>query len=174
MLRINLILLTALLLATPGLQATSIGEPAPGFTLTDQYGNPHDLSDFAGKWLVVFFYPRADTPGCTTEACNFRDNIYAIRGVGAEVIGISVDSIEEQKEFSDKYQLPFTLLSDADGSTCDAYGVLRNFGGTEVANRESFLINPEGVVVKHYQRVNPETHTQEVVADLGQLTAPAG
>jgi len=88
--------------------------------------------------LVVFFYPRADTPGCTTEACNLRDNIYAIRGAGAEVVGISVDSVEDQKNFSDKY-LPFTLLSDTEGKTCDDNGVLRNFAGTEVASRESFL-----------------------------------
>jgi len=160
------LLITAVVLSVSPVQAATVGEPAPSFELTDQYGKLHSLEKFQGKWLVVFFYPRADTPGCTTEACNFRDNIYAIRGAGAEVVGISVDSVAEQKKFSDKYQLPFTLLSDSEGATCDAYGVLRSFAGTEVANRESFLINPEGVIVKHYQRVDPDSHTQEVIADL--------
>ncbi|MBS3743929.1 MAG: peroxiredoxin [Wenzhouxiangellaceae bacterium] len=150
-------------------QAATVGEPAPKFELADQYGETHSLEDFSGQWLVVFFYPKADTPGCTTEACNFRDNIYAIRGAGAEVVGISVDSVEDQKKFSDKYKLPFTILSDSGGETCDDYGVLRSFGSAEVANRESFLVDPDGVVVKHYERVNPETHTQDVIADLERL-----
>jgi len=161
----------ASLLAVSTVHAAEVGEPAPEFTLMDQYGEPHSLSDFTGKWLVVFFYPKADTPGCTTEACNFRDNIYAIRGAGAEVVGISVDSVADQKKFSDKYKLPFAILSDADGETCTDYGVLRSMGTMEIANRESFLINPDGVVVKHYQRVNPENHTQEVIADLERLQA---
>ena len=151
--------------------AATVGEPAPGFELADQYGETHALEDFRGKWLVVFFYPRADTPGCTTEACNFRDNIYAIRGAGAEVVGISVDSVEDQKKFSDKYKLPFTILSDTGGKTCGDYGVLTSFGDMEVANRESFIVNPDGIVVKHYERVNPETHTQDVIADLERFQA---
>jgi len=171
MLRTSLVMLIAALISIAPLRAATVGEPAPAFELTDQYGQTHALNGFRGKWLVVFFYPRADTPGCTTEACNFRDNIYAIRGAGAEVVGISVDSIADQKKFSDKYQLPFTLLSDTGGATCDAYGVLRNFAGTEVANRESFLINPDGVIVKHYPHVNPETHTQDVIADLERSIA---
>ena len=150
-------------------QAATVGEPAPAFELSDQYGEPHSLSDFDGRWLVVFFYPKADTPGCTTEACNFRDNIYAIRGAGAEVVGISVDSVADQKKFSDKYKLPFTILSDSGGETSQRYGVLRQFGEMEIANRESFLIDPDGIVVKHYERVDPETHTQEVIADLERL-----
>lgn len=164
--RIFLALTAALLFAASTAPAATVGEPAPEFTLLDQYGESHSLDDFHGKWLVVFFYPKADTPGCTTEACNFRDNIYAIRGAGAEVVGISVDSVDDQKKFSDKYKLPFTLLSDNDGATCDDYGVLRNYGTMEVASRQSFLINPDGVVVKHYEKVNPETHTQDVIADL--------
>jgi len=163
-------LLVAALAAAPA-RAATVGEPAPGFELSDQYGETHALADFRGQWLVVFFYPKADTPGCTTEACNFRDNIYAIRGAGAEVVGISVDSVEDQKKFSDKYKLPFTILSDTGGQTCDDYGVLRSFGSAEVANRESFLVDPEGIVVKHYQSVDPETHTQEVIDDLKRFQA---
>ena len=151
---------------TASAHAATVGEPAPAFELADQYGDTHSLEDFRGNWLVVFFYPKADTPGCTTEACNFRDNIYAIRGAGAEVVGISVDSVEVQKKFSDKYKLPFTILSDTGGETSDDYGVLRSFGSMEVANRESFLVNPEGIVVKHYKEVSPDSHTQDVIADL--------
>ena len=149
--------------------AVEVGEPAPAFELSDQYGEAHSLADFRGQWLVVFFYPKADTPGCTTEACNFRDNIYAIRGAGAEVVGISVDSVADQKKFSDKYKLPFTILSDAGGETSDRYGVLRKIGEMEIANRESFLVDPDGIVVKHYERVDPETHTQDVIADLERM-----
>ncbi|MBY6204777.1 peroxiredoxin [Halomonas denitrificans] len=170
------LLLAALLPAAP-LSAQTVGEPAPEFELVDQYGDAYSLDDFSGRWLVLYFYPRADTPGCTTEACNFRDNIYAIRGAGAEVVGISVDSVEDQKAFSDKYKLPFPVLSDVGGGTSDAYGVLREMGSTGIANRETFLIDPQGVIVKHYEQVDPETHTQDVVADLQDLRdeySPAG
>ena len=160
------IALLMLIAASLPVNAATVGEPAPDFELADQYGEIHSLEDFSGKWLVVFFYPKADTPGCTTQACNFRDNIYAIRGAGAEVVGISVDSVEDQNKFSEKYKLPFTILSDTGGRTCDAFGVLRSFGSMEVANRESFLVNPEGIVVKHYKEVSPDSHTQDVIADL--------
>jgi peroxiredoxin Q/BCP len=168
---LSTLLAIAILATAFPLRAADVGQPAPSFTLPDQYGEVHALEDFAGQWLVVFFYPKADTPGCTTEACNFRDNIYAVRGAGAEVVGISVDSVADQRKFSDKYKLPFTILSDSEGTTCQRYGVLRSFGEMEIANRESFLIDPDGVVVKHYTRVNPETHTQEVIADLERFQA---
>lgn len=155
----------ALLLSAPT-SAQTVGDPAPDFQLQDQYGDAYTLEDFSGRWLVVYFYPRADTPGCTTEACNFRDNIYAIRGAGAEVVGISVDSVEDQRAFSDKYKLPFPILSDVGGTISSAYGVLRDLGSVEIANRETFLIDPEGTIVKHYAQVDPDTHTQDVVADL--------
>ena len=171
--------LAALLLAaTLGVaSARTVGEPAPAFDLPDQYGDRHALDDFSGRWLVVYFYPKADTPGCTTEACNFRDNIYAIRGAGAEVVGISVDTVEDQRAFSDKYKLPFPVLSDVGGQTSSAYGVLREMGSMDFAGRETFLIDPNGMIVKHYEQVDPETHTQDVVADLQALReeySPAG
>jgi len=168
---LNTALLYLVISLAASAHAATVGEPAPGFELADQYGETHSLEDFRGKWLVVFFYPKADTPGCTTEACNFRDNIYAIRGAGAEVVGISVDSVEDQMKFSEKYKLPFTILSDTGGETCDDYGVLRSFGSMEVANRESFLVDPDGIVVKHYEKVSPDSHTQEVIADLQQFVA---
>jgi len=167
---LNICLASLCLFGSAAIAAPEQGDPAPDFVLSDQYGEQHALADFKDQWLVVFFYPKADTPGCTTEACNFRDNIYAIRAAGAEVVGISVDSVDDQKQFSDKYKLPFTLLSDSDGKVCDAYGVLRNYGVMEVASRQSFLIGPDGTVVKHYQQVAPDTHTQEVIADLSRMT----
>lgn len=160
--------LMALGLSTTGLadDTPTVGEPAPEFRLQDQYGEWHELSDFEGQWLALYFYPKNDTPGCTTEACNFRDNIYAFKAIGAAVVGMSVDDVASHKEFSDKYRLPFTILADTDGSVAREYGVLRDLKVMKIAKRESFLINPEGVVVKHYSDVDPDTHTQEVIAEL--------
>ncbi|MDX1626357.1 MAG: peroxiredoxin [Wenzhouxiangellaceae bacterium] len=163
-------LLVSAALAAPSFAEVTEGDPAPAFSLPDQYGEVHALEDFEGRWLVVFFYPKAGTPGCTTEACSFRDNIYALRGAGAEVVGISMDSIDEQKAFSDEYRLPYAILSDEDGTVSEAFGVRRSFGGADIANRESFLVGPDGVIVKHYARVDPDTHVAEVVADLEQRT----
>ena len=142
------------------------GSQAPAFNLQDQYGEWHKLQDFSGQWLAVYFYPRDDTPGCTTEACNFRDNIYAFKAIGAAVVGISVDDVESHKEFSDKYKLPFTILADESGDTARAYGVLKDYKLLKLASRQSFLINPEGKIVKHYDDVDPDTHTDEVLADI--------
>ena len=148
-------------------QAGSLtGKPAPDFALPDQYGEIHKLEDFRGTWLALYFYPRDDTPGCTTEACNFRDNIYAFKAIGAEVVGISIDDTESHKEFSEKYELPFKILSDTDGSVTRTYEAIRDLKLFKWAKRESFLINPEGIVVKHYKKVVPETHTQQVLEDL--------
>jgi peroxiredoxin Q/BCP len=164
--------LLALLFAGTGLQADGTpaeGSAAPGFHLQDQNGDWHDLQDYQGSWLAIYFYPKDDTPGCTTEACNFRDNIYAFKAIGASVIGISVDDVASHKEFSEKYKLPFIILADEDGTTAKAYGVLRDWKLVQIASRQSFLVNPEGVIVKHYEDVDPDTHTQQVLADLEGL-----
>lgn len=152
-------------------ESPTVGDPAPGFKLQDQRGDWHKLEDYRGTWLAVYFYPRDDTPGCTTEACNFRDNIYAFKAIDAAVVGISVDDVESHRKFSDKYKLPFVILADTEGSTAEAYGVLRDWKLVQIASRQSFLINPEGVLVKHYEEVDPDTHTQEVLADLKALMA---
>ncbi len=149
----------------------AVGTAAPGFKLQDQNGEWHSLSDYRGTWLAVYFYPKDDTPGCTTEACSFRDNIYAFQGIGAQVVGISVDDVESHKEFSTKYKLPFILLADVGGQTSAAYGVLTDYQLMQIASRQSFLVNPEGVIVKHYSDVDPETHTAQVLADLQALMA---
>ncbi len=175
----TLIALLAILALAAGLLFTgaqagetpTVGETAPEFRLQDQNGEWHALEDYRGKWLAVYFYPKADTPGCTTEACNFRDNFYAFRAIGADVVGISVDDVEDQKAFSDKYELPFTILSDAGGATASAYGVLRDFKLMKVASRQSFLVDPEGRIAKHYDDVDPDTHTDEVLEDLKRFMA---
>jgi len=144
----------------------AVGSSAPGFRLQDQNGEWHDLQDYRGSWLAVYFYPKDDTPGCTTEACNFRDNIYAFKAIGASVVGISVDDVDSHRDFSEKYKLPFVILADHTGATAESYGVLRDWKLTKIASRQSFLVNPEGIIVKHYEDVDPENHTQEVLADL--------
>lgn len=144
----------------------AVGSPAPDFRLQDQNGEWHALEDYRGSWLAVYFYPKNDTPGCTTEACNFRDNIYAFKAIGAAVVGISIDDVESHQKFSEKYKLPFVILADETGATAEAYGVLRDWKLTKIAARQSFLVNPEGVIVKHYGDVDPDNHTQEVLADL--------
>lgn len=141
---------------------------APDFTLSDQNGNKHSLKDYAGKWLVLYFYPEDDTPGCTTEACNFRDAREVIAELGnAEVVGISKDSVESHKKFVDKYGLNFTLLSDESHEVMKAY----DSWGTMMANRNTFIINPKGEVVKEYKGVEPNGHAAEIIADLKALQA---
>lgn len=154
--------------------APTVGSEAPGFRLQDQNGEWHELADYRGGWVAVYFYPKDDTPGCTTEACNFRDNIYAFKAIGASVVGISVDDVESHNEFASKYKLPFTILADETGATAEAYGVLRDWKLTKIASRQSFLVDPEGVIAKHYEDVDPETHTQDVLADLEALIAETG
>jgi peroxiredoxin Q/BCP len=175
--RILILLVSALSLVTTALQAggtPEVGSTAPGFNLQDQNGEWHTLEDYSGTWLAIYFYPKDDTPGCTTEACNFRDNIYAFKAIGAAVVGISVDDVDSHKEFATKYKLPFILLADDEGETAEAYGVLRDWKLVRIASRQSFLINPQGVIVKHYEDVDPETHTQQVLDDLEAMMAEAG
>ena len=173
----TMLILMMLIVCGSSLQADpapEVGKAAPGFNLQDQNGEWHDLQDYQGSWLAIYFYPKDDTPGCTTEACNFRDNIYAFKAIGASVVGISVDDVESHKEFSGKYKLPFTILADEDGATARAYGVLRDWKLIKIASRQSFLVDPSGVIVKHYEDVDPDTHTQQVLADLEALMAEAG
>jgi len=150
-------------------EAPGTGSDAPGFRLQDQKGQWHELKDYRGGWLAIYFYPKNDTPGCTTEACNFRDNIYAFRAIGADVVGVSVDDVASHGKFADKYSLPFTLLADEDGDMARAYGVLRDWKITQIARRESFIVAPDGTIAKHYEDVDPDSHTQEVLADLQAL-----
>jgi thioredoxin-dependent peroxiredoxin len=146
------------------------GMPAPAFHLQDQTGAWHSLSDYRGKWLVLYFYPKDDTPGCTTQACEFRDNIFAFNKLGAVIVGISVDDVASHKQFAEEHSLPFSLLADSTKETATSYGVLRSaLGIMEIAARETFIIDPQGRVAKHYASVDPKGHSQAVLADLKAL-----
>ena len=147
----------------------AIGSAAPTFRLQDQNNDWHTLEDYRGQWVVLYFYPKADTPGCTTEACSFRDDIFKFRKLGAKIIGVSLDDVASQKEFAEKYALPFTLLSDAKQQTAVDYGVLRNLGLAKFAKRQTFIISPAGKIAEHYEKVKPEEHSAQVLGDLKKL-----
>jgi len=154
---------------------TSIGEvntgqTAPNFNLQDQNGEWHTLDNYKGKWVVLFFYPKDQTPGCTTEACNFRDNIFEFEKLNAQILGVSLDDVESHQAFSEKYSLPYPILADVNKECATEYGVLGKFMMMTIAKRQSFLINPEGSIVKHYKKVDPDIHTKEVIGDLKKLT----
>jgi peroxiredoxin Q/BCP len=168
--RFSLLVCLLLSLSFPA-HADGIGEgdPAPGFELIDQNGDMHSLEDYRDKWVILYFYPKDDTPGCTTEACEFRDAIFKYRDMGCQVLGISLDDQESHKEFADKYSLPFPLLADTEGTTASAYGVKSRMFGMTLAKRQSFLINPDGYVAKHYANVDPDDHSEKVLADLQAL-----
>jgi peroxiredoxin Q/BCP len=146
-----------------------VGEMAPDFDLPDQNGVQHTLKEFAGKWLVLYFYPRDDTPGCTQEACAFRDDMHKLEALGAQVVGISVDDSNSHAEFAKKYHLPFPLLADKTGEVAARYGALMNFVLFKIAKRYTFLIDPQGKIVKVYEKVETSKHSQEIIEDLKQL-----
>ena len=150
-------------------EQVAAGEPAPDFELKDQDGQLHSIEDYRGKWVALYFYPKDDTPGCTTEACEFRDDIFAFRDMDCQILGVSLDDEESHKAFSEKHGLPFPLLADTAGTTADAYGVKSKMMGMTVAKRQTFLIDPDGNVAKHYDKVNPEAHSKQVLADLEDL-----
>lgn len=151
----------------------SIGDKAPAFKLADQQGVEHSLSEAMGKWVLIYFYPKDNTPGCTKEACALRDNVPAFNKLDAVVYGVSVDSVKSHGKFAEKYQLPFILLADTEKTMVKEYGVWgkKTFMGREYmgTNRMSFLINPQGKIAKIYEKVKPEVHAEEVLADLRAL-----
>jgi peroxiredoxin Q/BCP len=149
-----------------------IGTKAPAFTLPDQDGKIHSLSDYAGKKVLLYFYPKDDTPGCTTEACNFRDGYKEFKKMGLEVLGVSKDSVKSHKKFVEKFSLPFPLLSDEDGTVVEAYDSWgkKKFMGREYLGiiRNSFLIDEKGKIEKVYREVKTKEHAQEVKEDVKQ------
>jgi len=148
-----------------------VGQPAPEFELPDQDGQLHSLEDYRDRWIVLYFYPKDETPGCTTEACAFRDDIFAYRELNAQILGVSLDDVESHKRFAEHHNLPFPLLADSDGTAAEAYGVKTKLAGRTVAKRQSVIIDPSGNVAKHDEKVNPDTHSAEILADLKLLTA---
>jgi peroxiredoxin Q/BCP len=146
-----------------------VGSKAPNFTLSDQNSIQHQLSDYEGSWVILYFYPKDDTPGCTTQACDFRDAVKRIIASKSNVFGVSLDSVESHKRFADKNNLPFSLLSDESGEVSEAYDSLNNFMSFKRAKRNTFIIDPDGKVAKIYLSVKPSTHSQMVLNDLNQL-----
>jgi peroxiredoxin Q/BCP len=146
------------------------GNTAPEISLPDQTGAIRNLSDHHGQWVLVYFYPKDDTPGCTKEACAIRDNFPLFKKLDCVVFGVSADTVKSHDKFAAKFELPFALLSDADKKVVNAYGVWqkKKFMGREYDGivRTSFLINPEGRIEKIYENVKPETHAAEVLEDL--------
>ncbi|HZE87871.1 MAG TPA: thioredoxin-dependent thiol peroxidase [Methylomirabilota bacterium] len=143
------------------------------FTLPDQNNKMHSLKDYQGKWLILYFYPKDDTPGCTKEACSFRDNKEAFLKRGVEIVGISKDSVASHQKFVTKHSLNFTLLADPDHKVIEQYGAWgkKKFMGKEYDGtmRNTFIINPKGEIVKEFKNVNPLTHTNAILQELDKL-----
>ncbi|MGV8086701.1 MAG: thioredoxin-dependent thiol peroxidase [Candidatus Woesearchaeota archaeon] len=143
------------------------GSTAPNFTLKDQNGKLHKLSDYKGKKVILYFYPKDSTPGCTIEACNFRDDNSQYEKKGAVILGISIDDIKSHKKFSENKKLPFTLLSDVDKKVVEKYGVWKekSFMGKKYlgTSRETFIIDEKGKIIKHFDKVNVITHSKEIL-----------
>jgi peroxiredoxin Q/BCP len=148
---------------------------APDFNLPDQNGNLHKLEDYKGKWLILYFYPKDDTPGCTKEACNFRDASNDYKKLGVSIIGISKDSIKSHQKFAEKHKLNFPLLADEDGSVIKSYGAWgeKSMFGKKYMGilRNTYLINPDGEIQKEYKGVKPEIHNKEILKDLNEVIA---
>ena len=160
--------------AAPG--APQIGQTAPDFKLQDQKGDWHTLAQHRGQWVVLYFYPKDFTPGCTDEVCTFRDDVHKLRKAGALVLGVSLDDVKSHAEFAEKYHVPFPLLSDKDQAAAKEYGVL-TFSqkmNLSYAKRETFLIDPQGRIVKHYADVDPKANSAQVLADLTELKKKPG
>ncbi|WP_027881669.1 thioredoxin-dependent thiol peroxidase [Meiothermus rufus] len=149
------------------------GDLAPSFTLPDQEGRPHTLEDYRGRWVVLYFYPKDDTPGCTKEACGFRDEKSHLEALGAVVLGISADDVQSHSKFHRKYTLNFPLLADPSQQTIRAYGAWgrKQFMGKEYEGvlRYTYLIDPQGRIARVWDKVKPEQHALEVAEALGQL-----
>jgi len=146
---------------------------APAFSLPDQDGKIHTLDEYAGGWLLVYFYPKDDTPGCTEEACSLRDNLSALKAKGLSIVGVSTDSVASHKKFAPKFPLPFPLLADEKKEMVEAYGVWaeksmygKKYMGTL---RNSFLIRPDGTIAKIYEKVKPGEHAVEILHDMDDM-----
>jgi peroxiredoxin Q/BCP len=160
----------------PVLMAMAAGSPAPNFTAKNQDGKEIHLNDFRGKYVLIYFYPKDETPGCTKEACDFRDRFGEIRKLNTVVLGVSRQDADSHKKFIAKHKLPFDLLVDTDGKIGETFGVgsMPVVGGVMgLSKRQSVLVSPEGKVLKFYETVDPKTHVEEVVKDI-KAAAKAG
>ncbi|MFY9659220.1 MAG: peroxiredoxin [Terriglobales bacterium] len=172
--RLSLIALCATLFVLTSLSAfaasaLSVGNPAPEFTLNSQEGTPVNLKDYRGKWVVLYFYPKDFTSGCTIEAHNFQRDLALYERKNVVILGISVDSADSHKQFCAKEGLNFKLLADTDYKVSTAYDSLSSHGDVKYASRHTFIINPEGKLVKSFTEVNPNKHSDEVLSALAEL-----
>jgi peroxiredoxin Q/BCP len=172
------ILLIILLLAGAGLllarwagrgEVPAMGEPAPGFALEDAGGRIHRLADYGGHWLVLYFYPKDETPGCTTQACNLRDSFAEFRRRGVAVLGISRDDGASHASFSRHHALPFPLLSDPEGTVARSYGALWDFLLVRFAKRHTYLIDPQGRITRAFLSISPSTHAADLLAEIDRI-----
>ncbi len=146
-----------------------VGQTAPSFALYDQHQHLQKLDDYRGQWVVLYFYPKDDTPGCTAEACSFRDNINKLIAKQAVILGVSVDNTDDHKTFAAKYNLPFSLLADPEGKVAKQYDALLDLKVLRFAKRHSFIIDPQGRIVRIYRSVDPQRHVAEILKDLEDL-----
>lgn len=169
MLMVGVVLFALISLSSFAGSMPSVGSAAPEFTLNSQDGTPVSLKEYRGKWVVLYFYPKDFTSGCTIEAHNFQRDLAQYQQKNVVILGVSVDSADSHKQFCTKEGLNFKLLADTDDKVSDAYDSLTNFGAAKVAARHTFIINPEGKIVKVYTQVNPNQHSAEVLAELSEL-----
>jgi thioredoxin-dependent peroxiredoxin len=153
----------------PRAHEIAVGAPAPDFELRDQDTKTRRLSDYRGRWVVLYFYPKDNTPACTTEACNFRDDLPALRALGVQILGVSVGNTESHARFAEKHSLPFPLLADQGGTVAKNYGSLWSLGPIKFAKRHTFVINPKGKIARIYREVKPIEHSRQVIEDLKVL-----
>ena len=161
------VIISLLVISSSSIAGLKVGDKAPNFTLQDQNNITHTLSDYEGQWLVLYFYPKDDTPGCTTQACDFRDAVKRIIASKSVVFGLSLDNVRSHKLFAEKYNLPFSLLADETGEVSELYDSLNKF--FKVAKRNTFIVDPKGNIAKIYLSVNPKTHAEMVLNDLNNL-----
>ena len=169
MLLLTLVLAAVFAVAADQPQPPAAGTPAPTFTLPNQEGAPISLDQFKGKWVVLYFYPKDFTSGCTLEAHNFQRDLDKYTAKNAVIVGVSVDNVDSHKSFCTKEGLNFKLLADSDHAVVQKYGSIMEYNGMTLAARNTFLIDPTGVIRKVYTKVSPQGHSEEVLADLQQL-----
>lgn len=160
-----------LILSQVGVAGNWVGTPEPTISLPDQTGKLRQLGEFKGQWLVLYFYPKNHTSGCTEEAKRFKENYAQFQKQNIAIIGVSLDSVASHKKFAQDLKLPFTLLSDSNKELSKKLGVLQGFGVFSFASRESFLIDPQGTIVYHYDSVSPQTHATQILSDVVRLSA---
>ena len=172
--RVWILLLTVLVNGAWADEVPAVGSMAPAFSLSAQDGREISLESLRGKWLVLYFYPKNDTPGCTEEACSFRDDMAQLTNLGAQIVGVSIVETASNAEFARKYHLPFPLLADTDGAVAKRYGAYADWMVAHFARRYTFLIDAQGKIAKTYLKVDTSKHSAEIIADLKQLSSSSG